>query len=335
MAKIRKGELPHVFLLSGEEHYYIDKAKEALLGRLFPDGRGREDALQKVDGDLGLDALLAGIESAPFFADKNVILLNGTNLFRDSKQAGGDTKELDSLIRLLGDMPPYSYIIFIAPYKADKRRKLYKTVAKYGLVLESEALRAWNINDWLQDKLRSLHKDMDREAYAYFAGAVSMMQQVSLSYLDQEFDKLALFSKDRRITKAELVEVFSGLPEVSIFALLDAISARDSKKALMLLHRQLADGMYFTVLVALLTRHVRQLWQAKVLMKKGIRGKALAKPLELNPFIAEKLGRAAAGFDEAVLKRAMLMLIDADYLLKTGQAGNEVLEETVILLCRK
>ena len=331
MAKIRKGELPHVFLLSGEEHYYIDKAKEALLGRLFPDGRGREDALQKVDGDLGLDALLAGIESAPFFADKNVILLNGTNLFRDSKQAGGDTKELDSLIRLLGDMPPYSYIIFIAPYKADKRRKLYKTVAKYGLVLESEALRAWNINDWLQDKLRSLHKDMDREAYAYFAGAVSMMQQVSLSYLDQ----LALFSKDRRITKAELVEVFSGLPEVSIFALLDAISARDSKKALMLLHRQLADGMYFTVLVALLTRHVRQLWQAKVLMKKGIRGKALAKPLELNPFIAEKLGRAAAGFDEAVLKRAMLMLIDADYLLKTGQAGNEVLEETVILLCRK
>lgn len=335
MAKIRKGELPHVFLLSGEEHYYIDKAKEALLGRLFPDGRGREDALQKVDGDLGLDALLAGIESAPFFADKNVILLNGTNLFRDSKQAGGDTKELDSLIRLLGDMPPYSYIIFIAPYKADKRRKLYKTVAKYGLVLESEALRAWNINDWLQDKLRSLHKDMDREAYAYFAGAVSMMQQVSLSYLDQEFDKLALFSKDRRITKAELVEVFSGLPEVSIFALLDAISARDSKKALMLLHRQLADGTYFTVLVALLTRHVRQLWQAKVLMKKGIRGKALAKPLELNPFIAEKLGRAAAGFDEAVLKRAMLMLIDADYLLKTGQAGNEVLEETVILLCRK
>lgn len=335
MAKIRKGELPHVFLLSGEEHYYIDKAKEALLGRLFPDGRGREDALQKVDGDLGLDALLAGIESAPFFADKNVILLNGTNLFRDSKQAGGDTKELDSLIRLLGDMPPYSYIIFIAPYKADKRRKLYKTVAKYGLVLESEALRAWNINDWLQDKLRSLHKDMDREAYAYFAGAVSMMQQVSLSYLDQEFDKLALFSKDRRITKAELVAVFSGLPEVSIFALLDAISARDSKKALMLLHRQLADGTYFTVLVALLTRHVRQLWQAKVLMKKGIRGKALAKPLELNPFIAEKLGRAAAGFDEAVLKRAMLMLIDADYLLKTGQAGNEVLEETVILLCRK
>ena len=237
-------------------------------------------------------------------------------------------------MRQFGDMPPYSYLIFVAPYKADKRRKLYKALAKEGLVLESEPLRAWNIQDWLQGKLQAIHKQMDRDAYAYFAGAVSMMQQISLSYLDKEFDKLALFSKAPRITKAELIAVFSGLPEVSVFALLDAISARDSKKALMLLRRQLADGTYFTVLLALLTRHVRQLWQAKVLMAKGVRGRALAKPLELNPFIAEKLGRAAAGFKEPVLKRAMLLLIDADYLLKTGQAGNELLEEAVITLCK-
>ena len=346
MAAIRKGELPHVFLLSGEEPYYIDKAKGALLGRLFPDGVGMEDALQKVNGDMALADLLASIEAAPFFADKNVILIAGTNLFSDSKSCA-DTKEveervlpfggmaLEALCHQLGNMPPYSYLIFVAPYKADKRRKLYKALSKNGLVLEAEPLRAWNIQDWLQDKLRTINKEMDRDAYAYFAGAVSMMQQISLSYLDKEFDKLALFSEGRRITKAELVEVFSGLPEVSVFALMDAISARDSKKALMLLHRQLADGTYFTVLLALLTRHVRQLWQAKVLMKRGVPGKALAKPLGLNPFIAEKLGRAAAAFKEDTLKCAMLRLIDADYLLKTGQAGNEMLEEAVITLCRR
>lgn len=333
MAAIRKGELPHVFLLSGEEPYYIDKAKEALLGKLFPGGTGMADALQKVSGDMAIDDLLASIEAAPFFADKNVILIAGTNLFRESKSPA-DTKEVEALVRQFGDMPPYSYLIFVAPYKADKRRKLYKALAKEGLVLESEPLRAWNIQDWLQGKLQSIHKQMDRDAYAYFAGAVSMMQQISLSYLDKEFDKLALFSKAPRITKAELIAVFSGLPEVSVFALLDAISARDGKKALMLLHRQLADGTYFTVLLALLTRHVRQLWQAKVLIEKGVRGRALAKPLELNPFIAEKLGRAAAGFKEPVLKRTLLLLIDADYLLKTGQAGNELLEEAVITLCK-
>lgn len=238
MAAIRKGELPHVFLLSGEEPYYIDKAKEALLGKLFPGGAGMADALQKVSGDMAIEDLLASIEAAPFFADKNVILIAGTNLFRESKSPA-DTKEVEALVRQFGDMPPYSYLIFVAPYKADKRRKLYKALAKEGLVLESEPLRAWNIQDWLQGKLQAIHKQMDRDAYAYFAGAVSMMQQISLSYLDKEFDKLALFSKAPRITKAELIAVFSGLPEVSVFALLDAISARDGKKALMLLHRQL------------------------------------------------------------------------------------------------
>ena len=31
----------------------------------------------------------------------------------------------------------------------------------------------------------------------------------------------------------------------------------------------------------------------------------------------------------------MLRLIDADYLLKTGKAGNELLEEAVITLCKR
>ena len=44
---------------------------------------------------------------------------------------------------------------------------------------------------------------------------------------------------------------------------------------------------------------------------------------------------AAAQFPEAVLKAAMLELIDADYWLKTGQAGEEILEHTVIRLCDK
>ena len=145
---------------------------------------------------------------------------------------------------------------------------------------------------------------------------------------------VASVSHARSISRALLEQVFAGLPEVSVFALLDAISERKAKKSLQLLRRQLSDGTYFTIILSLLTRHVRQLWQAQVLQKQGIRGKALAKPLELNPFIAERLGRAAMQFPEPVLKRSMLELIDADYLLKTGQAGEEVLEHVVIDLCR-
>lgn len=338
MASLQRGELKHVYLLAGEEHYYIEKAQERILSRLFANPQEQGEAMQKISGVVDSDDLVGLIETAPFFASKNVLLLQDTSLFKDKnegeeKKAGKD-KKLERLLATLADMPEFSYVIFVQNGKADKRRKIYKTIEKNGMVLEAEAIRAWNINDWLQGKLQTINKDMDREAMAYFSGVVSTMQTISLEFLDREFDKLALFSQDRRITRELLEKVFAGLPEVSVFALLDAISERKAKKALQLLRRQLNDGTYFTVILALLTRHVRQLWQAQVLQQQGIRGKALAKPLELNPFIAEKLGRAAMQFPAAVLKRNMLELIDADYFLKTGQAGDEVLEHIVIDLCR-
>ena len=92
-------------------------------------------------------------------------------------------------------------------------------------------------------------------------------------------------------------------------------------------------GSSLLLLLALLTRHVRQLWQAKVLMKRGVRGKALAKPLGLHPFIAEKLGRSAARFSDAQLRQSFLDIADADYMMKTGGGGNELLEHIVIELC--
>ena len=261
-----------------------------------------------------------------------------TNLFREKKTVDSDKadkgqKKLDRFIAMLLDMPESSYIIFVTKEKADKRRKIYKAVEKAGAVLEAEAVKAWNINEWLQGKLQSMNRKMDREATAYFTGVVGMMQQISLGYLDGELDKLLLYSQRPVISKQDLKEVFSGLPEVSLFALMDAVSERNVRKALLLLRQLLESGTYPPLIMSLLVRHVRQLWQARLLMAKGCNVKDLGKFLELNSFIAEKLGRAARNFSDEVLERAFLEMADADYMIKTGQAGNERLEHTVILLC--
>lgn len=333
MARLRQGELPHVFLLAGEEHYYIDQAKARIMARLFPEGAS-QDGLEQLTGDTSCDTLIAMLAEVPFFTPQHVLVVQDSPWLKQQKcGANGKDKALERLLAALQDIPDYSYLLFISRSKADKRKKIYKTIEKVGLVLEADPIRAWNINEWLQGKLQSLNKDMDRGAQAYFAAAVSMMQTIDLSYLDQQLDLVAMYSQERRITRAELEQVFAGVPEVSIFALLDAVSKRDVRQALALLRRELADGTYFTVILALLTRHVRQLWQAKTLQAQGIRGRALAKPLELNPYIAERVGRAADGFSEQALRQGMLELIDADYTLKTGQAGDEALEHAVITLC--
>ncbi|MBP5200553.1 MAG: DNA polymerase III subunit delta [Schwartzia sp.] len=343
MAAVRKG-IPHVMLLAGEEPYYIGKAETAVLRALLPEEAERAAAVQYLERDPSLGDLTELLATMPFLSDKTVTVLRGTELFREKKSAGEETaqgktkgkakdKALEGLLSVLSDMPETNYVIFESGAKADKRKKLTKTVEKVGAVLDAEPERPWTIDNWLRGKLAEMGRSFDREATAYFMNAVSVMKTISLSFLDRELDKLALYTDAPRFSRADLERAFSSVPEVSGFALYEAVSDRDVKKALSVLEREIQDGTYLPLILAGLVRHVRQLWKAKLLTARGVRGKALGQPLELNPFIAEKLGRAAQAFDEKTLRAAFLELADADYLLKTGQAGPELLEHAVILLC--
>lgn len=350
MEELKKATLKNVYLLAGEETYFIERAKEALFARLFPNGdEQKQDGLEVLSGDVDMEKLIGEIQRMPFFTEKNVLLVKDFSLFRERStevnDPAGEKKETaskgkkknsaeDHLYELLADMPDTTVLIFEVP-KADKRRKIYKVIDKAGSILEAEALRPWEIGDWLSGRLLEIGKQFDREANEAFIGAVSMMPQVSLSYLDKELSKLTLYTDEKRIGKRELMTVLSSLPELSAFALVDAVSEQKLVKALEVLRRQLKDGVFPPLVISLLARHVRQLWQARVFEAQGIRGKKLGEIMGLNAFIAEKIGRASRRFQLGQLKEALLLLTELDYCLKTGQAEANQLEDVLICLCRK
>ena len=342
MASLAKGEPPHVFLLAGEESYYVRRAEDAILRRLLPNEEDRADALIRYEEMPPIDALMESLETAPFFTDKIVVLVHDAAIFRAAKKketeedapAPKDTAA-DALITRLADLLPTTYVIFTLGTKPDKRRKLYQAVEKHGRVLESEPVRPWTVEAWLNGRLREMGRRMHPKARTFFLNVVGIMPTISLEFLDRQLEKLTLYTDNAQFTEEDLRAAFSEMPEVSVFALMDAVSARDVRPALDLLARCRADGVHFTVLLALLVRHVRQLWQAKRLLMNGTPPKGLGKIMGLHPFIAEKLGGHARLFSEATLSDAVLALADADYLLKTGQAGDELLEDVVIRLCQK
>lgn len=343
MASLARGALPHVFLLAGEEPYYIARAEEAILRRLLPDAAGRADALVRYEEMPPIAALAESLETIPFFTDKTVVLVRGASIFGGGKKKDAAAEEADApaqkdtsadaLCELLSDLPPTAYAVFTLHAKPDKRKKIYKAVEQAGRILESEAVRPWTVEPWLNARLREMGRTMHLRARAFFLSIVQVMETISLEFLDRQLEKLALYTDEKTFTEDDLRAAFSEMPEVSVFALIDAVNARDSSRALTLLARCLADGVYFTVLLALLTRNVRQLWQAKRLLGQGTPLRGLGAAMKLNPFIGEKLGRSAQGFRESTLEDVMLALADADYLMKTGRAGEELLEDAVIRLC--
>ena len=70
-------------------------------------------------------------------------------------------------------------------------------------------------------------------------------------------------------------------------------------------------------------------------MAQGITGRRLGEPLEMNPYIAQKLGETAKSYRAELLEEIFIELSEADFKLKTGRAGIEILERILIKLCRR
>ena len=350
--------LPQIFLLAGEEPYFIQRAEKAVLQKLV--GSEVTDAERELITYYyevpNIRTIIEALEATPFFSDKNIVVVKEAVIFRAARKANSASNdnsdefpaagavkdkcaaidEMENLIDALENLPPATYIIFTLLDVPDKRRKLYKAVDKIGLVLDSPKLRTNQLSGWLEEKLRELGRSMGSKARYHLSSLLEVIDRdkVPLEFLDKQFDKIMLYSDSESITAADIDEVFAGFPEVSVFSLNSILDKKDVRAALELLRRQLKDGVYFTVIVALLTRHVRQLWQAKRLLTQGVSLKSLGSAMNLHPYPAELAGKASSRFTERQLKEAQLLLIDADYKLKSGQAGHEILEEAIIKLCQ-
>ena len=320
------GEIKNVYLLSGAETFFIDKAREKILSRLEVD-RATELLIIDCDTKPELGEIISAIDSSPLFGAKNVVLVKNAPFFNADKK-------FERLENILRDMQPTNYVIFTAK-TADKRRKLYKIISQVGAVLEAEPLRPWEVDEWLNEKLASLGKIMRGEARRHFNERLGVLPEISLWYLANELDKVALNVAGEEITAADLRKNMLAPPEVSNFALTDAVDERKLKKAIYLLRTQARIPAKIPLVITLLVNHVRRLLRAKYFMTQGISGRKLGEPLEMNPYIAQKLGETAKTYSEKILQEVFIDLAEADFKLKTGRAGVELLEKILVKLCRR
>ena len=324
--KALDGELKHVYLLSGKETFYIDKAREKILKKLKVN---RQDIFViDYKEKIPIGNVINTIDTSPLFTRLNVTIVRNATFF------SGEGK-FDALDKILQDMLPSSYVIFIAE-SVDKRRKLYKTVQKIGATLEAEPLRTWEVGDWLNEKLKSIGKVMNGQARKFFAERIEILPEISLWYLENELNKVADYVADKEITVNHLQQILTEPPELSNFAIIDAINSKQTEKAVSILRNQLRDVYKIPLIIGLLVRNVRQLILAKFYLKRGINAKDLTRPLAVaSPYIAQKIATSAASYKSELLEEIFLELADVDFNFKIGRAGVESLEKIVVKLCRR
>lgn len=339
VAAIKQNKIASLYLLYGEETYFLHKIEQVLINAVIPP-EDRDMNLIIFEADPPKEELINAIETIPFLGDKNLIIVHNTTLFSAGrKTTTEDTQDktdavTERLIALFSNMPAYSYVVFITPDKADKRRKIFKALDKNGIVFEAAPLKSKDLRTWLPEQLAALKIRMAPDAQEHLLAVVSMMPQVSLDFINNELEKISLYTQGRGlVTQQDLHQTLSAVPEVSVFAMVEALSQKQTQTALELLREQIAAGEHPIRILALLARQVRQLWQTKELIFNGYGSREVADYFKIPAFIGEKLVKQSRSFSENNLKTALLSLAGADRDLKSSRTGPVVLEKIIIELC--
>ena len=218
---IRKQEYASVYLLMGEESYYIDRISEYIADNvLTKDEQDFNQTIIYCTRETSVGDIVNCARRYPMMAKYQVVIV----------------KEAQNLLKLdelaIYAQSPLLTTILVICYKngsVDRRKKLVPAIEKVGVVFESKKLKDGMLPQFIADYLRRKQVGIEEKACQMLADNVG----ADLNRLVGELDKLvlSLTEGEKRIT-ADSVERNVGISkEFNMWELRDAVMRKDILRA--------------------------------------------------------------------------------------------------------
>lgn len=310
---VKNGNFVPVYLLMGTEPYYPDLVCDEIIKYALTDSE--RDFNQTVFYGLDTDAGTVASEcrSYPMMAERRLVVI---------KEAQS-MKTLEDLATYASDpMESTVLVILMHGASADKRRALYKNVQKKGVVLVSDALRDYEMPQWITSFYKSRGLDIEPAAavlLAEYAGT-----DMSRIMLETEKMQKNLPEGTVQVNAADIEKNVGISRQFSIFELTKALSYMKAEKALKIA-AYIGNGPKFMLLLAtapLYTHFYRILKYEAALLKNPAMSKAdRAKLLGVNPYFMEEYDVAARNYPIRRCMKVISLLEEYDFKGKGGGSG--------------
>lgn len=243
----RSTGLATVYLLTGEELYFADRALEAITEKALA-GAPRDFNLDVFYGkDTKASEVAAQASTLPMMADRRLVVLKEADKLRDL----GPLKE-----HLKSPSPDCVLVMIAMGAERSKERTLSELIPDDGVYVHFWRPRDYEIPDLVQRLAGANGFTIDRGAVSYLAETLSG----NLALIEAELNKVFNLLGERRQVKEEDVKESVGdfgLP--TVFELADAAAAKDASKAIETLEKLLRDGEEPLKLLAILAGHWRKM----------------------------------------------------------------------------
>lgn len=314
---IKMGQLKNVYLLYGTEDYlkrqYRDKLKHALVE---PDDTMNFSAYE--GKDINPNELIDLSETLPFFKEKRMILVENSGFFKNS---------CDDLAEYMSQVPESTCFVFVEE-EVDKRSKLFKAASRAGSAVEFETPKEDMLIRWILGRIQREGKKITQSVMQLFLSKTGS----DMENIDKELEKLICYTLDKtEISAADVEAICTGQTENKIFEMIDAISAKNQKKALDLYYDLLALKEAPMRILFLIARQFQNLLLIKSMSAKGYPAVSIAKTAGMPSFAVQKNLRQAGAFKINQLKEAIEDCGQAEEDVKTGRMADQLAVELLIV----
>ena len=324
LLNIEEGKIAPIYFLYGPESFYRVEVVQAL----------RQKLITLDNKDFNLENFEAKETSAGDWikAARTLSFVGGIKLIivRNLYESTLKDSEQKILLDYVADPVPDSCFV-ITSDKADRKRKLYKTLTSHKGAVFCEAPQEAKLILWVKRRASSLGYELRMEA------ARKMVERVGAKpgILAKELEKVITYAgRIKTITESMVGELVGEIKMENVFALTEALKEKKSDKALRLLKNQLDHGEDPIKVLGLIAWQYRTLWEVSYYQAKKLGVREIAKKIGANPFLVEKALQHTQNFNQATLKNGIKSLFEADRELKTsGKDYEGTMEYLLLKLC--
>ena len=290
-----------IYLIHGQENYFSDKIIKLLVSKVI-----NEDAvdfdLKKIYGKKSDEnqesEVIDFIKRFPLSGDYNLVVV------KDSKNLSND---FNNIISYLENLNSKSILVLAFNENIDKRKKIYKSSQKSGVVFESKKIYENQVYKWIEDQCALMSLNLHPNSIKI----ISDFTGNDLSQIDNELEKLKLNSKKEQIITPDEVENIIGFSkEYNFFELTKVIGKNDLNKTLEIVSYMSKNSKKYPVhlIVATVYSFFNRLFIYHSIDNK----KEASKILGINPYFIEEYRQASAIYPMKRISKIFGYLLEAD-----------------------
>ncbi|MFI3286665.1 MAG: DNA polymerase III subunit delta [Rikenellaceae bacterium] len=222
-ADVKAGTIAPLYLLMGEESYFIDSLCDLLDDTLLDDTHKAFNSITLYGKDSEVGQVINACRQMPMMGTRQVVILKEAQQLRS----------VEKLSLYTASPNPTTVLVICHKEKSiDKRSQLYKHCLAKGVVFESIRPRDYEIGAWLTDYIASKGCQIDNKALAMITDNLG----TDLSKVTGEITKLLLSLPEatKRITDSDIEQNIGISKEFNNFELCRAVSTRNFARALLI-----------------------------------------------------------------------------------------------------